>query len=302
MYPALRTRLLDRESIVIDGGTGTAIQALGAPMHGETWCAEVNLTHPHLVMEAHRAYLDAGADLLIANTFATSPLLFNHLGRDADVARIDAAAAQLAYIAAGGRVPIGGSFSTMRPVVVGGDRTEHQREWPEAEARRLFAAKAASMVASGVDLIVMEMMRDDDYSLWATEAAKATGLPVWVGLAVERTSDGELTGFGRPDRPLAQFAGRFAALEPDLIAVMHTSPNDTDDALVAVKQVWDGPLGAYPESGYFAMPDWVFEDVISPAALVDAWVRWKALGVTVIGGCCGVGPEHIRALTSIIDS
>ena len=67
--------------IILDGGTGTLIQLLGAPMNDETWGADANLTHPEIVREAHRQYLAAGAEVLIANTYATSPLLFNHLGR-----------------------------------------------------------------------------------------------------------------------------------------------------------------------------------------------------------------------------
>ena len=73
--------------IILDGGTGTLIQALGAPMDDDTWGADANLTHPEIVREAHRQYLAAGAEVLIANTYATSPLLFNHLGRDDDVGR-----------------------------------------------------------------------------------------------------------------------------------------------------------------------------------------------------------------------
>ena len=91
--------------IILDGGTGTLIQALGAPMDGDTWCADANLTHPEIVRQAHRQYLDAGAEVLIANTYATSPLLFNHIGRDADVALIDAAAVRLAREASDGRCP-----------------------------------------------------------------------------------------------------------------------------------------------------------------------------------------------------
>ena len=101
--------------IILDGGTGTLVQALGAPMDGDTWCADANLTHPEIVREAHRQYLAAGAEVLIANTYATSPLLFNHLGRDADVGVIDAAAVRLAREASDGSVPVAGSFSVMRP-------------------------------------------------------------------------------------------------------------------------------------------------------------------------------------------
>jgi S-methylmethionine-dependent homocysteine/selenocysteine methylase len=59
--------------IILDGGTGTLIQLLGAPMNDETWGADANLTHPEIVREAHRQYLAAGAEVLIANTYATSP-------------------------------------------------------------------------------------------------------------------------------------------------------------------------------------------------------------------------------------
>ena len=83
------------------------------------------------------------------------------------------------------------------------------RQWPEAEARRLFAAKAAGLGRAGVDVIAMEMMRDGDYSVWATEAAAATGLPVWIGIAVEEDDDDGsqvwLVGFGRPNWPLEEF-------------------------------------------------------------------------------------------------
>src|SRR4051794_9031976 len=185
--------------IILDGGTGTLIQALGAPMDAETWGADANLTHPDIVRAAHREYLAAGAQVLIANTYATSPLLFNHLGRDDDVPRIDAAAVRLAREASDGSVPVAGSFSVMRPGIPGSDRSDLLHEWTEADARRLFAAKAAGLVAAGADIIAMEMMRDADYSLWATEAAMATGLPVWVGIAVEDDGQGRLHGFGRPN-------------------------------------------------------------------------------------------------------
>ena len=79
-------RVAAGELVVIDGGTGTEIQRRGGAMDDATWCAEANLQRPDLVREVHRAYLEAGAELIIANTFATSPLLFATLGRDDEVA------------------------------------------------------------------------------------------------------------------------------------------------------------------------------------------------------------------------
>ncbi len=283
--------------IILDGGTGTLIQALGAPMHGDTWCADANLTHPEIVREAHRQYLAAGAEVLIANTYATSPLLFNDIGRDADVGRIDAAAVALAREASGGSVPVAGSFSVMRPGIPGSDRSHMLRQWPEAEARRLFADKAAGLVEAGADVIAMEMMRDGDYSVWATEAAVATGLPVWIGIAVEEDDDGRIIGFGRPNWTLDSFVGRLVACAPAMVSVMHSAPPVTTRALAVVRQHWRGSLGAYAESGYFAMPDWQFVDIIPEDEYADLAKHWaEAFDLAMIGGCCGIGPSHIAAL------
>ena len=283
--------------IILDGGTGTLIQSLGAPMDVDTWCVDANLTHPEIVRQAHRLYLDAGAEVLIANTYATSPLLFNHLGRDADVPLIDAAAVRLAREASDGSVPVAGSFSVMRPGIPGSDRSEMLRQWPEAEARRLFEAKAEGMVKAGADVIAMEMMRDGDYSVWATEAATATGLPVWIGIAVEEDDQGRLTGFGRPNWPLEEFVESLLSSAPAMVSVMHSSPNVTGPALDVVRRHWHGCLGAYAESGYFAMPEWRFVDLIPEAEYVDVAKQWdEAFDLAMIGGCCGMGPSHIAAL------
>jgi homocysteine S-methyltransferase len=282
---------------VIDGGTGTEIQRRGVPMDDRTWCAEANLVAPDVVRDVHRAFVDAGAQLLIANTFASSPFLFSHLDRLGELAEIDRRAVRLAREAAGGRVPVAGSFSTMRPGPVGSDRTDLSRRWPESEARTLCRAKAEALVDAGVDLIVMEMMRDTDYSVWATEAAMETGLPIWVGLAVERDENGDLVGWSRPDCGITEVVDALAATGPQLMAVMHTQLDDTTAAIDVVRSRFSGPLGAYPESGYFARPNWVFVDV-SVADLVTAARGWIDQGVTVVGGCCGITPDHIAGLAA----
>ncbi len=297
MYDHIARKLAAGGIIIIDGGTGTDLQRRGAAMSSDTWCADANLTHPAIVREVHADYIRAGAEIITANTFATSALLFNALGRDRDVIEIDRAAVALAKEAAADRpVAVAGSVSTMRPVMAGGDRTSKQREWPEKDARALFRRKVDTLVDCGVDLLMMEMMRDTDYSVWATEAAIATGLPVWVGISVEKNKDGVLTGFGREDMPLDVVARALAAVGPAVVSIMHTSPSDTDEAIALVREYWKGPLGAYPESGYFRMPEWTFVDIIPPKELVDKARGWRASGVSIFGGCCGLGPEHIEAL------
>ena len=295
-YDNIKKKLAAGETIILDGGTGTDIQRRGAPMSGDTWCAEVNLTHPEIVRSVHDDYIKRGADIITANTFASSALSFNAYGRDDDLLAIDKAAVAVAKAAAKGTdVCVAGSVSTMRPVFLGSDRTDTSKNWTEAEARALFARKVENLKAEGVDLIMLEMMRDVDYSVWATSEAKKSGLPVWVGISVEK-HDGVLTGFGREDQNLHDIAKALSALKPDVISIMHTSSNNTDEALAILRHYWDGPIGTYPECGYFKAPDWQFVDVITPDDLVHKSHEWNALGATIFGGCCGIGPDHIEAL------
>jgi homocysteine S-methyltransferase len=301
MYAFVDQKLREGEVVILDGGTGSEIQRRGVPMDGEVWCSVANRTHPDKVRETHVAYIDAGADVITANTFASSPLLFNALKRDAEVAELDALALRIARdavdSAAGGRpVAIAGSFSTMRPVAKGGDRTQKQKEWTFKQAQPLFRAKAEALAAAGCDLIIMEMMRDVDYSLWATEAAVATGLPVWVGISVERREDGKLAGFHRHEWTLEDIVSSLMVTGARACLIMHTRIDDTADALALAKAAWAGPLGAYPESGVFKMPEWQFEDV-SAEDYVEFCRRWRRLGASILGGCCGLGPEHIAALS-----
>ncbi len=295
-YDKIKAKLAAGETIILDGGTGTDIQRRGAPMSGETWCADVNATHGEIVRAVHDDYIAAGADIITANTFATSPLSFNAYGRDDELEALDTAAVGHAKAAARGRdVAIAGSMSTQRPVIKGTDRTDLSKNWTRGKAMALFRRKAQHLKALGVDLIMMEMMRDTDYSLWACKAAKEIGLPLWIGISVERVA-GVLVGFGRNDQALDDIARVLAAVGPDVMTIMHTSPNDTDEALAILRKYWKGPLGAYPECGYYAAPDWQFVDVIAPNQLVAKARDWHKLGATVFGGCCGIGPEHIATL------
>jgi homocysteine S-methyltransferase len=296
-YPELLARIDAGDVVVIDGGTGTEVQRRGVAMDGDTWCADANLGAPDTVRDVHASYVDAGAELIIANTYATSPLLFDHLGRNDDVERIDRIAIGLAQQAAGGRVLVGGSISVMRPVMAGGDRTEVFREWTEARSREMYRRKAATMADAGVDVLVMEMMRDTDYSVWATDAAIATGLPVWVGIAVERAPDAGLVGASRPDCSLEAIVDALATLGPDLVSIMHSSPDDTGPALDVVRSRTDARLGVYPESGYFEMPNWRFVD-LDVVDLVTRTRGWIDQGARVVGGCCGITPDHIAGLVA----
>jgi homocysteine S-methyltransferase len=303
MYEPIAQKLAAGRPVVLDGATGTDLQRRGVPMDDEVWCATANLIAPAAVQSVHADYIGAGAQVITANTFATSPLLFNALGRDDEIASIDRAAVTLARAArdtTGAAVAIAGSFSVMRPVTRGTASADESPRWSARQAKPLMQAKAEALAEAGCDLIIMEMMRDCDYSVWATEAAVATGLPVWVGIAVERRADGRLVGFGRQDWTLEDIVAALMGTGALACLIMHNEIDLTAEALEVVTSQWAGPLGAYPESGYFEMPEWQFVDIIAPDKFAAHCLQWRRQGASILGGCCGIGPEHIAALSAAL--
>ena len=87
--------------------------------------------------------------------------------------------------------------------------------------------------------------------------------------------------------------------EPDAIGIMHTPSNLITDCDAIIAGQFDGPRMAYPDSGYFKMPSWQFEDIIPPDEFAAFASEWKSAGVQIIGGCCGLSPEHIKAIAPL---
>lgn len=295
MYESVERKLREGGTVILDGGTGTDLQRRGVPMDDAVWCAMANLSHGDVVRAVHRDYIDAGAEVITANTYASSPLSFASIGREGEIEGIDRTAVRLARSEADGRgVAVAGSISVMPAVARGLDRNPD----PAIDAERLlplYRKKAATLADAGCDLLIMEMMRDLDVSLWATEAAVATGLPVWVGLTVERSDDGRLLSYANRRWSLAELVRGLMATGAHAALIMHHEIPITEPALQIMREHFPGPIGAYPEAGHFEMPDWIFED-IEPAEFAEASVRWRAAGARMIGGCCGTTPSHIDAV------
>lgn len=302
MYDDIARKLSEGEVVILDGGTGTEIQRKGVPMDSEVWCAMANFTHGNAVREVHAAYLRAGAQVITANTYASSPLSFSHLGRESEIEHIDRTAVRLAREAveeaAASPVAVAGSCSVMPPVARGTDRVPDQR-WQRSHIKPLYDKKAEVLADAGCDLIIMEMMRDLEVSLWATEAAVATGLPVWVGISVERSDSGDLVSFANHKWSLDELTRGLMATGAHAALVMHNEISTTDESLEILRSAWSGPIGAYPEAGYFEMPTWVFTD-IAPREFAKAAQRWRKAGAAILGGCCGITPEHIEALAAAL--
>lgn len=297
----LQRRLKDGGVVILDGGTGTELQRRGVPMHDKAWCAAATLSHAEVLREIHEDYVHAGADVLIANTYASNRAMLDHAGLGDQFVTINRRAVEIAREAraraAGDRlIAVAGSMSHMVPVLPGTDRRDPDAVPPPARFAASCRELADCLVESGVDLIIMEMMSDPDLAVPAVEAACATGMPVWIGLSARAGAAGPVA-FSRPELPFELAARQIVTEYADVAGVMHSNLEITADAIDALKDLWPGVLMVYPDSGYFAMPEWRFDEGLAGEAFAARARSWRRQGVQVIGGCCGIGVEHIAALS-----
>ena len=289
-------RFSDPRPIVLDGAVSTELQRMGVPMSADTWSGLAAITHPDVLRDLHVLYLQAGAEVIIANTYATAPQHVAAAGFGDRAREINIRSAELALeardAAADGPAWVAGSLSLMAP----GFRAAN-RQGPIEHAEGL-RRQAEWLAEAGVDLLVLEMLRDVEWSTAAVDAALSAGLPVWSGFSCEVDAGGALMTQGRLGQPvpLEDALRAVTGRGETLVAVMHSEIDDTGPGLECARRVCEAPLGAWPNCGTIEPPNWQFEGVATPEAFAEVAARWVEDGVKVVGGCCGLGPEHIRAV------
>ncbi len=295
----LGRRLAGGEVLILDGATGTELEKRGVPMDDAAWCAAALVTHPEVVREVHEDYIRAGADVIITNTFPAARHVLEPAGLGGRFRELNVRAVELAREArenaAEAEVWVAGSISTFSA------RLDSSLAPVGEVARANYREQAEVLAEAGVDLISLEMMRDVEQASYAVEAAVSTGLPVWVGFSCKRADDGTVVLWAG-EHTLAEALEEIPMSGAALVSIMHTLVEDTVPALRELVAWWDGPAGAYPHSGKFIMPNWQFTDMISPDDFAEESLDWLDLGARVIGGCCGIGPEHIKALNERLPS
>jgi homocysteine S-methyltransferase len=298
--PWLHARIGAGGRVLLDGGTGTELERRGVPMNDRAWCGDAILEHAGVLGEIHEDYIRAGAEVIITNTFATARHCLEPAGLGDEVERANRLAVQIAREArervAARDVAVAGSMSDFIA-----DRDSH--DWlDEKRLRATYREQAELLAEAGVDLLALEMMQEPEIAVPAIEAAVATGLPVWVGCSCRRVpGQGRLGLFDYPDRDFRELLDAIVELPVAVIGIMHSAVPDMIAGIDMLRERWSGPMAAYPESGYFTMPHWQFVDIIAKDDLVNEARGWRRRGVQIIGGCCGIGPEHIEALNAALD-
>jgi S-methylmethionine-dependent homocysteine/selenocysteine methylase len=196
-------------------------------------------------------------------------------------------------------VLIAGSVSHNLGFLTGSNQFNKRQVTREA----LFDAfnEMASFYEEGeVDLVLLEMMSVPSRMLPLFECASISRLPVWCGLSAKR-SDRNATITGYHDETISFIDNIQEAINFGFegMGIMHSSVDLIGDAIELIKANYDGLIMAYPDSGYFKSPNWQFEEIITPDHLTEFADQWKQAGANIIGGCCGLGPEHTAALYNL---
>jgi homocysteine S-methyltransferase len=295
----IKMNLLERlstEIILADGAMGTMLH-----MHGigfDKCFDELNLTHPSAVAEIHRAYIEAGAQLVITNTFGANRFKLAKHGLEDHVTEINRAGVDLAK-----RV-VSASF---REVLVAGDVgplgvriAPFGRVQPE-QARLAFAEQVKALAEAGADLIVMETFSDLYEIREAIKAARETcDLPVVASVTFTR-DDRTVLG----DDP-AKVARTLKEAGVDVIGVNCSGgPAQLSRILKQMVQAvpdrstkfWVKPNAGWPEQVggrimYPADPEYFGEYALS----------FREMGACIVGGCCGTTPQHIAAMRKTLDT
>ena len=285
----LQSRLEAGETILMDGGMGSEIERRGM-ISPTTWSGGPMLTHPELVKDIHQEYIEAGAEIIITNTFGTGRDMLEEGGIEHKVAEanrlgIEAAVQARRNTGTEDSVVIAASVSTMRP------KAHAEVPVPYENALETYREQLGELAKGGPDVVVGEMLVRISDTLAVIDAAAESGLPVWVGLSLVRDGDGLYLGI--EDRhggeTLQDAIDAIKDKEVAAVFVMHTPVDDTGPGLEIVRNNWQGTFGAYAH-----FPRAVGR--MDPQRYLEYAKGWSEQGARIIGGCCGTRPDHIREL------
>lgn len=285
---------------ILDGGMGRELQRVGAPFRQPEWSALSLIESPRHVTQVHENYVAAGADVITTNAYAIVPFhigdeRFNTQGR-----QLAALAGQLARDVAnrhpGVRVagcipPVLGSYLPDRFVADEARPLVELLVEEQAASVDLWLAETQSSIAE-VELVA-HVLRDE-----------ATAKPLWCSFTLDDQLEAGEARL-RSGESIVRAVRAVEELGVDAVSFNCSQPEVMEAAIAEAVPLTTLPVGVYANAFVLESNDGQaneglsdVRDDVTPEAYVEWAKRWVAAGATIVGGCCGVGPEHIRALSA----
>ena len=295
--------LQNEKLIIFDGACGTSLQEMQIP--AEAWgdcegCNEyLNLTAPEIITQMHAAFIDAGAQVIETNAFGACRIVLAEYGLEDKMAEINRAAVENAKLAIAGKSGcyIAGSLGPTTKLVSLGHIEQ------DVLARN-YNDQTTVLLESGVNCIIIETCQDllqvKTAVIAVMDAMQATGreLPIMVSVTIEQTGT-MLVG--------SDIAAVCTTLEPFPIFSLGlncaTGPTDMESHIRYLSHHWPKRISCIPNQGLPEVVDGKTVYPLTPEKYAEHMKTFvEEQGVSIIGGCCGTSPAHIKALTELLAS
>ncbi|MFM9842127.1 MAG: homocysteine S-methyltransferase family protein [Dongiaceae bacterium] len=290
---------------LLDGGMGRELRNRGVPILDTIWSANALLVAKDTVLQVHKDYIAAGADIITTNTYGIIRSELKKEGIEDKFVELNRLAGKLAITAsrsseegvavAASLPPLRGSY---RPDLVGGFDQIVPLYREQAEILEPYC-----------DLFICETMSSGEEARAAATAAAEFGRPVWVSFTLLDDKSGKL----RSGETIAEAAAKLKDLPVSGILANCTAPESIDAAMPELAKLGK-VAGGYANTFQEIPKDWVMDgkkptdgllklrDDLDPEHYAVHAKAWLAAGARVIGGCCGTGPAHIARLKQLIES
>ena len=299
-YNLIKQRLENKDTIILDGAIGAELEKKGAKMHKDLWCGTCSVESPDLVKKVHEEYILAGADIITTNTYATTPIGMKQYGFDDQINEFNKTSVQIAKEAVKNSnkdIAVAGSVSTFGSLYKFG--TEAMKPG--------FKEQLKILSGEGVDLIILEAMSSQaDIVETIIECSLESKLPVWLSIScvIDDKTNKVMLGYNDTiDSDTSIYEdfetsiNNFSKIHKGPILIAHSDIEVTGQAIKIAKKKFNGVLGAYPNRGHYEKPHWKFVDNITPSEYLEKAKSWVGDGAQIVGGCCGVGVEEIKAIS-----
>ncbi|MFQ6015119.1 MAG: homocysteine S-methyltransferase family protein [Anaerolineae bacterium] len=282
-------RLAHKGLLVADGATGTMLQAAGLPQGRppEEW----NLTQPEKIRALHRAYIEAGAEIILTNSFGGNRLRLERYGLADQTVELNRTAATLARQEAGDDALVAASMGPS------GALMEPLGPLSFEDAVEVFAQQAGALAEGGADIILIETMSDLNEAKAAIEGARqATTLPIFCTMSFDSHMH---TMMGVSP---TQAAEELSGLEVEVIgANCGHAPEETEQIIREMKAACpQAVVWAKPNAGLPQMINGQVVYDLPPEKMGELAVRFAQAGASIIGSCCGSTPEHTAAIAAAL--
>jgi len=290
--------MLNRSFTILDGGMGQELVKRARHKLTPLWSADVLRDHPDLVLDVHRDFIKAGADVITLSSYAATPTRLAKYNRQNEFKALQESAVLAARQAcddmeqppliAGTLPPLPGSYRPSERLSSQSSQEEYQQ--------------IAEQQFKHVDLFLCETMASIEEACISTSVGMKSGLPVWTSFTVNETNG----SFLRSGELVNEAAKAVLAEGASALLINCSPPEATTQALGELAPLAD-TFGAYangfvtvePYQGHATVDVLKSREEINPQTYAEFGKEWLSMGAMILGGCCEIGPEHIAEIYNL---